>query len=53
VAWGKDFEESMQQLTRYRRRIRRPNADNAHPAVIYNDFLNCLWATRPPRKDCR
>lgn len=51
VAWGKDFEESMQQLTRYRRRIRRPNADNAHPAVIYNDYMNCLWGDPTTEKE--
>ena len=36
------FESSIQALTRYRRRIRRPNDDNQHPSVIFNDYMNCL-----------
>ncbi len=36
------FERSIQQLTRYRRAIRRPNDDNEHPTVIFNDYMNCL-----------
>lgn len=37
------FQEAMQQLTRYRRIIRRPNKDNSNPSVIFNDYMNCLW----------
>ena len=33
----------MQILTRYRRRIRRPNEDNETLPVIFNDYMNCLW----------
>lgn len=36
------FEHAMQEMTRYRRLIRRPNEDNAHPSVIFNDYMNCL-----------
>ena len=43
VAFGSDFEDSVGEMTKYRRRIRRPNEDNAHPSVIFNDFMNCLW----------
>jgi alpha-galactosidase len=42
LAWGADFEKTIQTLTQYRRRIRRPNEDNAHPSVIFNDYMNCL-----------
>lgn len=42
VAFGTDFEDSIGQLTCYRRRIRRPNQDNKHPSVIFNDYMNCL-----------
>ena len=42
LAWGVDFEGAIRELTRYRRLIRRPNADNAHPSVIFNDYMNCL-----------
>ncbi|PHV69617.1 alpha-galactosidase [Sporanaerobium hydrogeniformans] len=37
-----DFECSIQELTKYRRAIRRPNKDNENPAVIFNDYMNCL-----------
>ncbi len=36
------FEDAMRQLTRYRRLIRRPNADNATSKAIFNDYMNCL-----------
>lgn len=36
------FEKSIQELTRYRRRIRRKNRDNEKPSVIFNDYMNCL-----------
>ncbi|MBD2870227.1 glycoside hydrolase family 36 protein [Paenibacillus arenilitoris] len=41
VAGG--FEESIAQLTAYRRLIRRPNDDNRLLRVIFNDYMNCLW----------
>ena len=37
-----DFEKAVQSITSYRRRIRRPNEDNRKPAVIFNDYMNCL-----------
>lgn len=42
VAFGESFEDSIRELTKYRRAIRRPNEDNAHPSVIFNDYMNCL-----------
>lgn len=42
VAFAGDFEDSIRELTKYRRIIRRPNPDNAHPSVIFNDYMNCL-----------
>lgn len=36
------FDGAMGALTRYRRRIRRPNADNERLPVIFNDYMNCL-----------
>ncbi len=36
------FQEGIRQLTKYRRRVRRPNEDNRHPSVIFNDYMNCL-----------
>ena len=35
-------DEAMADLTRYRRRIRRKNADNEKLPVIFNDYMNCL-----------
>lgn len=51
VAFGADFEHSVQQLTKYRRAIRRPNEDNAHPSVIFNDYMNCLEGDPTTRKE--
>lgn len=39
------FEEAIGQLTAYRRRIRRPNADNRDLRIIFNDYMNCLWGS--------
>ena len=37
------FDAAMGHLTRYRRIIRRKNQDNEKLAVIFNDYMNCLW----------
>lgn len=37
------FEAAMQELTSYRRAIRRPNRDNQVLPVIFNDYMNCLF----------
>ncbi|WMJ86280.1 glycoside hydrolase family 36 protein [Anaerocolumna sp. MB42-C2] len=37
------FEDAVGTLTNYRRRIRRPNADNESLRIIFNDYMNCLW----------
>ncbi|MFC5652667.1 glycoside hydrolase family 36 protein [Paenibacillus solisilvae] len=39
------FEQAIEQLTRYRRIIRRPNEDNELLRVIFNDYMNCLWGS--------
>lgn len=36
-----NFEEAMQELTKYRRVLRRPNRDNQTLPVIFNDYMNC------------
>ena len=51
VAFGSDFEDSIGEMTKYRRAIRRPNADNAHPSVIFNDYMNCLWGDPTTEKE--
>lgn len=43
-------EAAAQELTRYRRRIRRKNEDNEKLPVIFNDYMNCLWGN-PTTKD--
>ncbi len=37
------FDRAMEELTKYRRRIRRKNRDNETLPVIFNDYMNCLW----------
>lgn len=44
VAMAGSFDEVFQALNAYRRRIRRPNADNRELPVIFNDYMNCLNA---------
>ena len=36
------FDGAIGVLTRYRRRIRRPNRDNRELPIIFNDYMNCL-----------
>lgn len=38
-----DFEAAIQELTKYRRVIRRENQDNINLPVIFNDYMNCLF----------
>ena len=45
------FEKANDEMTKYRRRIRRPNADNEKMAVIFNDYMNCLWADPTTAKE--
>lgn len=45
------FDEAMGELTKYRRAIRRPNADNESLAVIFNDYMNCLFADPTTEKE--
>ncbi len=43
LAWSGDgLEGALAELTRYRRSIRRPNADNERCPVIFNDYMNAL-----------
>ncbi|MGG6313203.1 glycoside hydrolase family 36 protein [Paenibacillus macerans] len=44
------FEAAIGQLTAYRRRIRRPNADNRDLRIIFNDYMNCLWGSPTTEK---
>ncbi len=37
------FTQVIGEMTKYRRLIRRPNADNEQLPVIFNDYMNCLF----------
>lgn len=37
-----EFQGTIAELTKYRRRIRRKNTDNERLPVIFNDYMNCL-----------
>ncbi|GAB7190690.1 hypothetical protein NUM3379_13960 [Kineococcus sp. NUM-3379] len=43
VASGSGLEDAIGVLTRYRRAIRRPNADDEDLPVVFNDYMNALW----------
>ena len=47
----KGFDDSMDQLTLYRRAIRRKNRDNETLAIIFNDYMNCLWGDPTTEKE--
>jgi alpha-galactosidase len=38
------FDEAVAALTRYRRQIIRPHPGTTNCPVIFNDYMNCLWA---------
>lgn len=38
------FDDAIAHMTWYRRQIRRPNKDNEALCIIFNDYMNCLWA---------
>ena len=38
------IDNAFAELTKYRRQIRRKNNDNEFLGVIFNDYMNCLWA---------
>ncbi len=51
VAVENGFDRAIGELTTYRRRIRRRNADNEKLGVIFNDYMNCLWAEPTTEKE--
>lgn len=48
---GGNFDTAMGELTKYRRVIRRPNKDNETLGIIFNDYMNCLWADPTTEKE--
>lgn len=45
------FDGSMAELTKYRRIIRRKNQDNETCKIIFNDYMNCLFADPTTEKE--
>lgn len=45
------FDAAMSELTKYRRIIRRKNDDNESLKIIFNDYMNCLWADPTTEKE--
>lgn len=45
------FDEAIGELTKYRRNIRRENDDNKELPIIFNDYMNCLWAEPTTEKE--
>ena len=46
-----DFEKAIAEMTSYRRVIRRPNEDNEKLAIIFNDYMHCLWSNPTTEKE--
>ncbi len=46
-----NFDTAIGELTKYRRTIRRKNEDNESLAIIFNDYMNCLWADPTTEKE--
>lgn len=44
-------ENAFRALNQYRRVIRRPNTDNRNLPIIFNDYMNCLWAEPTTEKE--
>ena len=44
-------DEAFCALTGYRRMLRRKNKDNETLPVIFNDYMNCLWADPTTEKE--
>ncbi len=51
IAVEDGFTSAVGELTQYRRRIRRKNRDNETLGVIFNDYMNCLWAEPTTEKE--
>jgi len=44
VAFGNCFDSALASMTCYRRAIVRQNRADSYLPVIFNDYMNCLWA---------
>ena len=46
LSFGADFEETVQEITKARRKMRRESDDLKHLPVIFNDYMHALWDTQ-------
>ena len=46
LSFGKDFEETVQEITKARRLMRRQSDDLEKLPVIFNDYMHALWDTQ-------
>ena len=46
LSFGIDFEETIQEITKARRMMRRRSDDLEHLPVIFNDYMHALWDTQ-------
>ena len=51
LAFGENERECFFALTKYRRAVRRKNADNENLPVIFNDYMNCLFGDPTTEKE--
>ena len=47
---GEDIQKALDEMTAYRRRIVRVNPTDCKLPVIFNDYMNCLWANPTTEK---
>ena len=51
VTLGQSFDDALAEMTRYRRKIIHNNPENAALPVIFNDYMNCLFADPTEEKE--
>lgn len=51
LSFGNGFDGALAALTEYRRAIFCNNKENAALPVIFNDYMNCLWADPTEEKE--
>ncbi len=51
ISIGKSFDDALAEMTEYRRRIVRKNKSDECLPVIFNDYMNCLWAEPTTEKE--
>ncbi|MBT1175816.1 alpha-galactosidase [Bifidobacterium sp. LC6] len=45
------FDGAITALTKYRRAFRLPHKDNAHPSVVFNDYMNTIYGDPTTAKE--